>query len=127
MVQAGARYKNALVPDQGSIFVGGAIQLEPQRCPHRPSLDVNRISLFSTVRTRGTQTAGGVMLLQILVKRLIVNARGEIVDYKLDRLFTDLRQIAEGQGTRKINSGGSDQIRLGAHTRSAGNPALFCF
>jgi hypothetical protein len=67
------------------------------------------------------------MLLQILVKRLIVNARGEIVDYKLDRLFTDLRQIAEGQGPRKINSSGSDQIRLGAHTRSAGNPALFCF
>ena len=58
-------------------------------------------------------------LLQILAKRLIVVIAGEVMDYELNRPFTHLRQMTEGQDPRKIDLRGSDQVRLGASPRGA--------
>ena len=58
-------------------------------------------------------------MLHVCAECLIVNACGEIANYELDRPFTYLRQITEGQNPRKIISSGSDQIRLGAQVPGA--------
>ena len=58
-------------------------------------------------------------LLHIRVKRPIVGSSGEIVDNELNRSFTYLHQLTEGQNPRKIDLRGSDQVRLGASPKRA--------
>jgi hypothetical protein len=53
-------------------------------------------------------------LLQVLVKRIIVDADGEIIDYELTSPFVYLRFLVEGLSTPGNGKGGSEQIREGA-------------
>jgi len=52
--------------------------------------------------------------LQILVKRIIVDADDEIIDYELNSPFVYLRSLVQGLSTSGNGEGGSEQIREGA-------------
>ena len=67
-----------------------------------------------------------MLMLHVCAECLIVNACGEIVDHELDRPFTYLHQITEGQNPRKIMSSGSDQVRLGAQAPGAPSERRSC-
>ena len=54
------------------------------------------------------------LLLQILAKRIIVDADGEIIDYELNSPFVYLRSLVQGLSTPRNGKGGSEQIREGA-------------
>ena len=59
-------------------------------------------------------------LLQVLVKRLIVNQLGEIVGYELNKPFAYLHRITRENTLGEIVSGGSDQVRLGGYRARRG-------
>lgn len=57
-----------------------------------------------------------ITLLQILVKRIIVNTSGKIVDYELNSPFVYLRSVFDDLSTLGNREGGSEQFREGAST-----------
>ncbi len=59
-------------------------------------------------------------LLQILVKQIIVDATGEIIDYQLNSPFVYLRSLVDTLSTPSTGEGGSERIREGAQFLSAG-------
>jgi hypothetical protein len=59
------------------------------------------------------KTQQGV-LLQILAKRIIVGADGEIVDYELNSPFVYLRSLVQNLSTPGNGEGGSEHVPLGA-------------
>lgn len=48
------------------------------------------------------------------MKRIIVDADGEIIDYELNSPFVYLRSLVQGLSTPGNGEGGSEQIREGA-------------
>lgn len=62
-------------------------------------------------------------LLQILIKQIIVDSTGEIVDYQLNSPFVYLRSLVDSLSTPCKGEGGSERIREGAPPKSQ-NPAL---
>jgi hypothetical protein len=55
-------------------------------------------------------------LLQIIIKQIIVNGEGKIIDYELNTPFAYLQDLVDLQLKLTKCSRGSDQIRVGAHT-----------
>jgi len=53
-------------------------------------------------------------ILQILAKRIMVDADGEIIEYELNSPFVYLRSLVQGLSTPRNGKGGSEQIREGA-------------
>jgi DNA invertase Pin-like site-specific DNA recombinase len=89
--------------------------LKRETATHLDNLDIALIlmtkvsSLFERLADKDRLT-----LLQILVKRIIVDRQGEIIDSELNSPFEYLRQIADGLQFPNSESHGSGQIRLGA-------------
>jgi DNA invertase Pin-like site-specific DNA recombinase len=65
-------------------------------------------------------------LLQILVKRIIVDAEGEIIDYELNSPFVYLRSITRSLSTPENGKSGSEQISEGAQAKNMPS-GVFCF
>ena len=103
--------------------------LERENATHLDNLDIALIlmtklsSLFDRLSENDRLT-----LLQILVKRIIVDRQGEIIDYELNSPFAYLRQIADGLQFQNSESHGSGQVRLGAQEKPLVNlPGGFCY
>lgn len=56
-------------------------------------------------------------LVQILVKQIIVDSTGEIVDYQLNSPFVYLRSLVDNLSTPSNGEGGSEHIREGTPSK----------
>jgi hypothetical protein len=64
-------------------------------------------------------------LLQILAKRIIVDADGEIIDYELNSPFVYLRSLVDDLSTPGNREGGSEQVPEGAQAKDILNRMSF--
>jgi hypothetical protein len=57
-------------------------------------------------------------LLQILVKRIIINQNGQVIDYELNSPFIYLRSLVDRLSDPSIEPHGSEQFRFGVLIKS---------
>jgi hypothetical protein len=90
-------------------------ELERETALHLDDLEVALLLmtkigvLFQRLAEKGRAT-----LLQIIIKRIIINREGEIIDHELNSPFAYLRNIADSLLPVKLTLHGSGQVRSGA-------------
>jgi hypothetical protein len=91
--------------------------LERQTGHYLDDLDVALMLLASAQTLYRRLEQQRARLLQILAKRIIVNADGEIIDHELHSPFTYLRTLVTNPQMSDPRGYGSTQVRLGAPGR----------